>query len=418
MKVLWILNMVLPNVASELGMKTSYSGGWLVDYANKLAEDPSIELATMTYANVEQDIDREVCGMRNFIFAGGGKRLLFDNSRTEKDCRKVLEEFQPDIIHIHGTEYAIGAAMVKLNPPIPMVLTIQGILTRIADEYYGGLPWSERRKIVTLKSLLKLKIPFASKLLYRKNAKRERWVLQNVRYVTGRTDWDKSVMLSINENLKYYRFNYNLRAEFYSAPKWELEKIDRHTVYTGAAQYTLKGLHILLHAIAIVKKTYPDVCLRIPANNSDYKRANPYERYILRMIKALGIEENVCFVGRKDASGVAEELKRAHICVVPSAMEGASATMCEAKMIGTPGICAFRGGMTALLKDGETGFLYDFKEYGMLAMRIVQLFEDDELCKRFSQRVIAEAEVWHDREKNYKQLCEIYSEVLMEKENA
>lgn len=417
MKVLWIVNMVLPNVASELGLKTSFSGGWLEDYSNRLACDSDFELAIMTYANVEQDIDREACGMRSFIFAGGGKRLLFDNPKTLKDCEKVIGEFKPDLIHIHGTEYAIGASVVRLKPDVPILLTIQGILTRISEEYYGGLSFGERIKIITLKSVMKLKTPFFAKLLMSHNAKRERYVLRNVRHVTGRTEWDKSVMLSINENLKYHRFNYNLREAFYNAKKWDIKNINRYTVYTGAAGYTLKGLHILLQAVAIVKRHYPEVRVLVPANNAEYKKANGYERYILRLVESLEIEENVCFVGRKNAGEVAEILSKSHICVVPSAMEGASATMCEAMMIGTPGICAYRGGMTDLFRDGDSGFYYDFKEYGVLASRIMRLFESDELCVQFSERAMKDAEIRHDRERNYKKLLDIYAELTQEKEN-
>ncbi len=418
MKVLWIVNMVLPDVAAQLGLKTSASGGWLVDYANKLANDPNTELATMTYAAVPKDMDVMACGIRNFIFAGGGKRLLFDNRQTLRDCQRVLDEFKPDVIHIHGTEYAMGAAMVRIKPRIPVLLTIQGILTRISEEYYGGLPFSERIKIKTLKSLLKLKTPFFAKQLMAKNAKRERFVLQNIKHVTGRTEWDKAVMLSINDELIYHRFNYNLRGVFYGAPKWNIANTEKHTIYTGAAPYTLKGLHILLRAVAIVKKTYPHVRLLVPANQSDYARANAYERYVLRLIKKLDIQENVCFVGRKSAEQVAEILSVSHVCVVPSAMEGASATMCEAMMVGTPGICAYRGGMTDLLRDGESGFYYDFKEYPVLASRIMKLFEDDALCQSFSARVITDAQARHDREKNYRQLIEIYEQLLKESENA
>ena len=418
MKILWIVNMVLPDVARELQLKTSASGSWLDDYAKLLSSDSEIELATMTYANVPSDMDVTVCGIRNFIFAGGGKRLLFDNPKTERDCQRVIDLFRPDVIHIHGTEYAMGAAMAKIKPNVPTLLTIQGILTRISEEYYGGLPFRERIKIASPRSVLKLKTPFFAKLLMTKNAKRERFVLKNVTHVTGRTEWDRAVMLSINDKLTYHRFNYNLRAEFYSAPKWNIENVDRHTIFTGASSYSLKGLHVLLHAVNIVKKKYPDVCLRILANNGDYKKANAYERYILRLIKKLGIEENVSFVGRKNAQGMVEMLLTSHVCVVPSAIEGASATMREAMMIGTPGICSYRGGMTDLLRDGESGFYYDFKEYPVLASRIMTLFEDDELCRRFSERVIADAEIRHDREKNYRQLIEIYKELLEEKKDA
>lgn len=418
MKVLWIVNLVLPDVAKTLGMKTSASGSWLDDYARQLSQDSDIKLATMTYANVPNNIDETVCGIRNFIFAGGGKRLLFDNPKTLKDCQKVLDEFQPDIIHLHGTEYAIAAAMVRIKPKVPILLTIQGILTRISEEYYGGLPLRERWKIKSFKSVIKFKTPFFAKMLMTKNAKRERFILKNVSHVTGRTEWDRAVMLSINDKLEYHRFNYNLRDEFYSAPKWDFANVDKYTVFTGASTYSLKGLHVLLRAIEIVKKKYPDVRLRVLANSGNYKKANAYEKYILRLIKKLGVEENVCFLGRKNAAEIVEVLSTSHVCVVPSAIEGASATMREAMMIGTPGICSYRGGMTDLLRDGESGFFYDFKEYPVLASRIMTLFEDEALCKTFSKRVIADAEARHDRDKNYRQLIEIYNELLKETEDA
>ena len=92
--------------------------------------------------------------------------------------------------------------------------------------------------------------------------------------------------------------------------------------------------------------------------------------------------------------------------------------MCEAMMIGTPGICSYRGGMTDLLRDGESGFFYDFKEYPVLASKIIRLFEDDELSRKFSKIVIADAGERHDREKNYRQLIEIYNELLRENTDA
>ena len=418
MRVLWILNMVLPCVAQALNLNTSFSGGWLVDYANKLSNDPDVELATMTYANVPRDIDETVCGIRNFIFAGGGKRLLLDSKQTIRDCQKVIDEFKPDIIHIHGTEYSIGSSMLKTKTALPTLLTIQGIITRISEEYFGGI---SLRKLLTMgrfKEYLKLKAPVFTKILYKKNAEREKYVLRNVKYVTGRTFWDKNFMLSINPELKYYRFNYNLREQFYNAEKWNFDKINKFTVYTGAATYTLKGLHILIKAIDIVKSKYPEVKLLVPVNNESIKKANCYERFILKLIKKLGLEENIEFVGRKSADEVAEILAKSHICVVPSAMEGASATMCEAMMIGTPGICAYRGGMTDLLKDGESGFFYDFPEYPVLAGRIIHLFEDENLCKKFSENARRDAELRHDKKINYEKLKSIYDEVVKENDNA
>lgn len=418
MKVLWITNMVLPQVAKALNLGTSFSGGWLVDYASRLASDPEIELAIMTYARVPKDMDAMACGIRSFIFAGGGKRLLFHSQKNLRDCKRVIDAFKPDLIHIHGTEYAPGYGMVKLATGIPTLLTIQGVLSRISEEYYGGFSFGEILQMGKIKEYMKLKAPVFAKRLFCKNAKREQYVLRHVKYVTGRTDWDRAVMLSVNPKLKYYRSNYNLRAPFYTASQWSLENVDRHTVYTGAATYSLKGLHILIRALALVKKEYPDVKLLVPVNNKNPKKGNGYERYILKLIERLGLTENVSFIGRKSAEEVAEILSHAHACVVPSAMEGASATMCEAMMVGTPGICAYRGGMTALLRDGESGFFYDFDEHPVLADRLCKLFSDDALCVQFSKMARADAEARHDKDVNYTTLKSIYREVLEENNHA
>lgn len=412
MKVLWITNMVFPDAADKLGIKTSSSGGWLLDLAKSISKSADVELCVMTYSACCEFYDIHLDEIRHLIFPGGGKRLLYDNPKTIDDCKKAVELFKPDLIHIHGTEYAPGYAMLKSYPQIPTLLTIQGIIKRISEEYYGGLKTHE---ILKISFKYGVKSPIAYKWLYSCNAKREEKVLAKVKYVTGRTDWDKATMMSINPDLQYYRCNYNLRDEFYSAPKWSIEKIQRHTIMTGASLYPLKGLHILIKALQFVKKEYPDVMLYVPGGSAANGRIlNPkgYMKFIEDLIKKYNLEENIYFTGAIPAKEVAEHLKTANVCVVPSAIEGASATLCEAMMIGTPSICSFRGGMTDLLTDKVNGFTYDYPEYPLLAHRIMEIFENDEMACDFSKRSIELAEDRHNRERNPKEMIEVYKEVL------
>lgn len=415
MRVLWIVNMVFPDAAQALGIGTSASGGWLLDLAASISDFDNIELATLTYYGGNEYKDITVNKIRHFIFPGGGRRLLFDNPRTVQDCRKVVDEYKPDLIHIHGTEYAHASAILEAAPNIPTLLTIQGILKRISEEYYGGLSVGDLLKTVRPQDILKMKTVFSYKLLYSRNSKREFQILKTVKYVTGRTDWDRATMLSINPQLIYFRCNYNLREAFYQSPKWDINKIKQHKIVTGAGGYSLKGLHVLLRAIRIVKQKYPDVKLHVPggkAKNGKLVVANGYTNYIKKLLIQLDIEDNVIFDGTLSAKEVAENLLSANVCVVPSAIEGASATVCEAMMIGTPAICSYRGGMTELITDGVNGFTYDFPEYPLLAYRIMQLFEDDKLALRFSAVSMERAQIRHNREKNPKDMVEVYKEIL------
>lgn len=415
MRILWMVNMVFPNAAKALNVKTSSSGGWLLDLADGIAQDENIELATMTYYGGKEYKDITVGNIRHFIFPGGGKRLLFDNPKTVEDCKKVIAEFKPDLIHIHGTEYSHSLAVLKAAPDIPKLLTIQGIIKRISEEYYGGLKFNELLSFTRLKDILRMKTVFNYKLLYKRNSKRENIVLRNVKYVTGRTDWDKATMLSVNPNLTYFRCNYNLRDAFYKSEKWSMDKMQRHKIVTGAGGYSLKGLHILIKALAIVKGKYPDAKLYVPggkAENGKLVVENGYGNYTRKLIDELNLSDNIVFTGALSADKVAENLVTANVCVVPSAVEGASATLCEAMMIGTPAICSYRGGMTDLLTDGVNGFTYDFPEYPVLAYRIMQIFENDALAVDFSRQSMERANNRHNRERNPKEMIAVYEEVI------
>ena len=412
MKVLWIVNMVFPEVAQKLKLSTSTSGGWLLDLAKGVSENSDVELGVMTYYSGKEFVDIVHNNVRYFLLPGGSKRLLYKNRKTADDCKKIVDLFKPDVIHIHGTEYAPGYEMLKVHPEIPTVLTIQGIIKRISEEYYGGFSLWQILKMSRFKDIIRGKIPLTYKMLYTKNAKREIEVLKKVKYVTGRTDWDKSTMLAVNPKLRYFRCNYNLREAFYNSDKWCIDTMTPHTIVTNAGHYSLKGIHIVIKALAIVKNKYPDVKLFIPGGgkSEDGRLLNPtsYTRYILKMIKELGLDENVEFVGNLGPDKVAEYLRNSNVCVVSSAIEGASATLCEAMMVGTPSISSYRGGMTDLLTDKVNGFTYDFPEYPQLALRIMEIFENDELAKEFSKRTIELANIRHDRERNPREMVEVY----------
>ena len=160
MNVLWIVNMVFPKVAREIGVTTSASGGWLLDLADGVSVADAINLTIMTYYNGPFK-DLKLDGIRYILFPGGGKRLLYDNKKTIEDCLKAVELCKPDLIHIHGTEYAPGLAMIKACPNIPVLLTIQGVIRRISEEYYGGLSLGTILRMSSCRDIIKMNFPFA-----------------------------------------------------------------------------------------------------------------------------------------------------------------------------------------------------------------------------------------------------------------
>ena len=207
-----------------------------------------------------------------------------------------------------------------------------------------------------------------------------------------------------------------MREEFYHAPKWDINNVNRNTIYAaGSAQTPMKGGHIVVEALNLVKREIPDVkavFLASKQENGKLVPTNGYTKYIADLIKKYNLEENVEFVSGQKGDGVIRLMTNSHITVVPSAIENASATLREGMHLGAPCIAAFRGGMTELVDNGKSGFLYDYTEYEFLAGRIIQLLKDDNLATELSKNAIKKSSYWHNKEKNKKDYIEMYKEIF------
>lgn len=413
MKVLWIVNAMFPEISETLSLPKALSQGWLLDIAQKIGETKGMELIVVTAYPVSklQRITTETAV--HYIMPICGR---FSSDRFyEMYIKKIYEDEKPDVIHLHGTECLWGRVFLRKYPQVPSLLTIQGIMTRISEEYYGGLSIKDLLANSTIQGNLRLRGMLFSKHRYKRRAKVEQEVIRNIKYVTGRTLWDYAIIKSINPDIKYYLCNYNLRKEFYSAPKWKIDSAERYSIYTSHASYPLKGLHILIKAVSIVKRKYQNVKVYVPGIASDSHGNlivdSEYKKFFSKLINRLNVQDNFVFMGALSAEKVVEQMLKSNAVVVPSAIEGASATICEGMYLGVPCICSYRGGMTELLQDGITGYYYDYAEYAYLAERIMTVFSDDDLCKKFSEGIIEQASIRHDRKKNPKSFIDIYHEI-------
>lgn len=416
MKILWIINMLLPDCAKELGLTTSSSGGWLIDLSNRLSELNNVELHIVTCAKVNKPINRVVKNIFWHIIPGGGKELLIGSKKVERLCKIIYDSVRPDIVHLHGTEYSLSKYFVDIAPESKLLLTIQGIIVEISKNYYGSMSFFQRLSCFKLRFILKGRSFFIQQKLFEKNSKREKYVIRKVKFVTGRTSWDKAYLLSINKNITYFRHNYNLRQEFYDAVgTWCVSESNLQFIST-AGNYPLKGIDVQIKAVSLLKERYPDIKLVIPGcpldSNNELVCNTPYLYYLKKLVKKLKLENNIIFHKKEGASGIISLLQQSAGCIVSSAVEGASATACEAMIVGCPLICSYRGGMTDLISDGYSGYFYNFFDHYFLAYRMEKLINDSKLSISFSEKSIKEAINRHNRENNLSELINIYDSIL------
>lgn len=413
MNIMWIVNMVMPELAEHLNIQTGSSGTWMIDISKMLSNRSDVNLAiACVYGNTYKV--EKVNNITYYMLPGNGKNMLFYTKKYETLWKKINSEFKPDIVHLHGTEYSHGLSFLRACPNVKAVVSIQGILNRIKDVDFGEIPIRYFIFGRTLHQNLHLNGEIEMHFIHKKNAKYEKEILQRVQYVNAVNAWDSSLCKAINPKIKVFKIEYNLRDELYSSNKWNSDKCEPYTIFTNPGGTPLKGLHNLIEAVALLKPKYPNIKLLVPGMGSDGKLVvnSAYSKYIAKLIAKYDLKSNIKFLGRQTGAQMCENMLKSRITVIPSAIEGTSLILRESMFLGCPVIASFRGGMADFISDKQDGFLYDYQEVPYLVNRIEMLFEDTNLCKSFSKAAIDKATAAHNREKNISDYLNMYKEII------
>lgn len=92
--------------------------------------------------------------------------------------------------------------------------------------------------------------------------------------------------------------------------------------------------------------------------------------------RALGITALVHFVGRQDERTTLASIAAADVLVLPSFMEGLPVVLMEAMALGVPVVATRVAGIPELVRDGESGLLFDPADWTALADAITRLAVD------------------------------------------
>lgn len=418
MKILWCVNILLPDVAKAINAPQTPIGGWMVSLSAELAKIDGINLAVAAIYSGSELKKLEVNNITYYLIPGGQKAILGKGSERLKNYwRAVAGDFKPNLLHLHGTEYTHGLALLLACPDIPSVVSVQGLLGVIEKYYYAGMELSDVYLRPSFRDIIKLDPLWNNRRSMQKRAVFEREILCRVRHVIGRTTWDYANVKAVNPSIKYHHCDESLREPFYKN-KWDIAKIQRHSIFTTQAGYPIKGLHILLKAAALLKRDYPDIQVFAAGQNLlgnsfiERLKMPGYGLYLKRLIKKLGLEENVIFTGILDAETVVARLLNSNVFVIPSAVENSPNSLAEAMLLGVPCIGSYTGGIPDMLENGNCGLLYPFMEEAMLAEYIRRIFESGELALQFSQAGRESAHNRHDRRKITDTMVSIYREII------
>jgi glycosyltransferase involved in cell wall biosynthesis len=395
-KVLWLTNHVLPEHASALGRQPSNIGGWMPALADALAATGEIELGIATNASGHPWSRKRIRDKSFFSIPVPRGRIDYSDLPRVlvQGYRRVVDEFNPDIVHVHGTEYFHGLLTGRKQLQRPVVVSIQGIIDVCRKYYYGGIPFIDLVRSRSLRDWACFDGLFEQKLRMSRRARWEREIFRSNAAFIGRTQWDMAHTRRMNPAARYYTCQEMLRPPFYETD-WKIEDVKRHAIYASSASYPLKGFHVLLKAISLLHRDFPDIQLCVPSagiyhavNGMRYFwksiRSGGYARYLTKVIEKEGLRNHVRSLGVLDAPQVANELRKAHIFVLPSFIENSPISLAEAMCVGTPSVASYVGGVPSMASDGVSALCFTANDPEVLAEQIRRIFTSDHLARKLS----------------------------------
>lgn len=415
MKLLWVCNILIPEIAEKMNQAKVSAGSWLTGIYEELCEDPNVQLIYM-YPDSALKATYAYDNVKVIPFTTNWNSV---SNETVNLFSQVLRENKPDVIHIFGTEYPHSSAMVEAADREgvldKVVVSIQGLVSVYSRHYFGYLPYH----VVNYNSIYEWIKSNGLKKQQKSFVDRgylEEKVLRKVKHVVGRTDWDRACVERINSEVIYHHCNENMRNSFYQN-KWDYESCEKHSVFLSQCYYPIKGLHLVLEAMADLVKWYPDIQLYTTGNfkmDGSFKsrlRRTQYQKYCIKLIKENKLEKHITFLGSLDENAMCKRFLRSNVFVCASSIENSPNSLGEAMLLGVPTVSSDVGGVKNMLVHKRDGFVYQADAPYMLAYYIKWIFENSDKLDEISESARLHALKTHDRKENMRILFEIYQSI-------
>jgi len=293
-----------------------------------------------------------------------------------------------DLVHAHDVHSA--RAVARVAPHVPLVLTTHGLL---------AYEW-----------LSEARIRGGDSAEWRYTFLREQIGVQAAHVTISPSEWmyqeyvsyfnippDKVVTVP-------YGFDEDVFAHKLAKAPLGVPQLPGYLTITCVARFVpLKGHRFLLQALQKVKGAgCPIRCLLIGDGSE--------EPALRHMVKSLGLEEMVTFLGRRD--DIPSILGITDIFVLPSLQEVTPLAISEAQLAGKPVVASAVGGVPDLVAHGITGILVPPQDPEVLAKAIIDLCRDEKQRRRLGAN--GQAAVLRDRtwQRHFARLLGVYQRAI------
>jgi L-malate glycosyltransferase len=413
-RVLWTSNIVLPAVATELGVARTPFGGWLSLMTERLAAQPGFQVGIAMRSPLREYRALNKDGIAYFALP---QRRLDRFDTHQKFCERALNAFKPDILHVEGAEMRFARRFLETWQG-ERILSMQGIINAIYRYELGRLPFGRFLSLSNpLLPLTYLSMVAQRFLEFAPRLKHERSSMRATEHILGRTLWDQAQAAALAPQAKYHHCSRILRPPFYNY-RWSASGKEPHSLFLGNSASARKGAHVAIEAASLLVHEFPGLRIYIAGQNPALispwspKRHIGYPVYLSHLIRKLNLEERVSFTGILDSTQMADRMARSHACVISSIIENSPNTLGEAMLVGAPIVSAYAGGAPSMATDEQEALFYRADDPAMLAHQIRRIFKSPELAAKLSSAARQRAVLTHDPELNFQALASVYRAIM------
>jgi glycosyltransferase involved in cell wall biosynthesis len=392
-----------PDQVRTGGSGVCTSGGWMAALLGRIHGKTDFSLGTAAFGDVAE---------LQAVHEGRISAYTLPSASMEKEtglslCLDIVNDWKPDLIHIHGTENRFGLLSARGLLKCPVVISIQGLLGPCSEwyRYFGNYTLIDILSMHRLLEIPSLRGHWMEFLKIGKMAKVEQETIAGNRYFMGRTTWDRAYIRAQNPSACYFHGGELLREPFWHK-KWEISSSTQHRVFFTNAGHPRKGAQVVFDAAKLLQADYPNIQVVIAGGIS---RRSGYGRYIRGKITKSGFAREL---GPLNAEQMANEMVSSHVFVSPSFIENSSNACCEAQLMGMPIISSYTGGMSSLIEDGRTGLFFPTGDAPMLAARLREIFENDDLAIRLGAQAHELACRRHDPVAVVQGILDVYEDIM------
>ncbi|MGA1791473.1 MAG: glycosyltransferase family 4 protein [bacterium] len=405
MKILWFVNTPFPEMLNHMGLKGDFMGCWMPALKQALISLPGFQSGSEYQLGIACALSGFTEYQRfqtdNVIYFCLPKTRICEYIQSYRRelsyCIKAVKDFDPDILHVHGTEEFYGIISECISQPV--VISIQGILSAYVRVFFGGMRCSD---ILRSPRIIKQYLTMCRK------TKTEQRIFRINRYFIGRTIWDQGHLSGLGpDQYAYYHCDEVMREAFYENA-WCIEESEAKSIACISSPYPYKGIDSILEAMTYLKRMVPEVMLHIYGSFS----LNGYGAFLREKTKTLGLSDHVRFCGFKNSDELAAALKKARAFVIASHIENSANSLQEAMLVGTPAVVSFAGGLSSIAEHEKSCLMFPRGDPAVMAECLYRVLSDDELAVKISEESRKKSRKMNSPERVAKQLIGIYRDVI------